>query len=121
MLNLIAFVPAEFYALLIAGAGLAFIVGARRLAGAAIVIVLAGIFLPVILAPLFDELPTWFLLALLVLLGLAMLRELFVFFLGRNATDHMVGILAADVVKKIVVVSFSMLGFVFKTLFRRAP
>lgn len=99
MRNLILFVPPELAALLIAAAGFAMILGARTLAGTLFAFALALVFLPVLLAPLFDVLPAWLLMGMLVFFGFGLMRALFNLFIGRNSTDHMVGILAADAVR----------------------
>ena len=57
MRGLVAFIPSDLFLVLLVGAGFAFIVGAKRLAGTAVVIVLAAIILPIVLEPLFDQLP----------------------------------------------------------------
>ncbi len=118
MRNLILFMPPEFAALLIMGAGLAMIVGARALASTLFISALALVFLPVLLAPLFDALPLWLLLALMVVFGLGLMRAVFNLLIGRQSTDHMVGILAADVVRIAFLSPFRLLGWIFRT-FRR--
>lgn len=93
MRNLIPFIPQELVVFMFVGAGLAMIVGARRIASGLLVTALAVIFMPVLLAPLFDALPGWLLLCVIVVFGLSLLRGLFVVVIGKNSTDHMVGIL----------------------------
>ena len=115
MRNLILFVPPEFAVLLIAGAGVALIFGARALAGTLFALGLALVLLPVLLAPLFDALPTWLLIALLVFFGLGLLRALFNLLIGTRSTDHMVGILAADTVRATLTLPFRLLARILRS------
>lgn len=119
MRNLILFVPQELVVFMIVGAGLAMIVGARRFAAGLLGAAFAIIFLPVLLAPLFDVLPGWLLIAFFVLFGLGMLRGLFELVIGKHSTDHMVGILAADVVRSMFLAPFRMIGWIVRLLLRR--
>jgi hypothetical protein len=119
MRNLIPFIPQEFVVFMIIGAGLALIVGARRIAMGLLGTAMAIIFLPVLLAPLFDALPGWLLVGLLVLFGLGMVRGLFELVIGRHSTDHMVGILAADVVRSMLLAPFRMVRWIVRLLLTR--
>src|SRR5437879_975133 len=119
MRSLVAFVPSEIYLVLLVVAGLAVIVGAKRLAGAVVLIVLAGTLLPVVLEPLFNQLAAWPLVLLLALLGFGVLRAIFALLLGKRATDHMVGILAADVIKKVLAAPFPVLRYLMRLLLPR--
>ncbi len=64
---------------------------------------LGGIVLSLILAPfvesLVGSLPSWISLLILVAVGIAIFRGIAALFLGQLAAAHMVGILAADVVR----------------------
>lgn len=99
MRNLLLLLPDEAIPLLFVAGALAIIVGARRTGGSLIVLSITLTVLPVLLAPLFDLLPTGVLMLLLVLtfIGLVfgMLRWLSVALIGQRATEHMVGTLAA--------------------------
>lgn len=119
MQTLLLLMPPELVVFMIVGAGLATIVGARRLAAVLMGSAMAVIFLPVLLAPLFDALPVWVLVVLLVYLFLVVLRALCALVIGKHSTDHMVGILAADVVRAAVFAPFRLLGWVLRALFRR--
>ena len=103
MKSLLVFLPSEAAPLIIAAAGIALIVGARRIAAGLFMLGLAIVVLPVVLEPLFAELPSWLLYLLLLALGLAALWALLTLplkaMLGQRAWDHMVGILAADAVR----------------------
>lgn len=105
--------------MLIAGAGMAMIAGARRLA---VGLLLAGaglLILPVVLEPVFGTLPVWLLAGLLGVFALTIARALFVLLIGERATEHMVGILAADVVRAGILAPFRMMGWLVRTLFSR--
>ena len=119
MRNLILFIPRELVVFVFAGAGLAMIVGARRTASGLLLAALAIIFLPVLLAPLFDALPGWLLLGLTVVSGASLLRGLFVVVIGKNSTDHMVGILAADVIRATLVAPFRLIAWLARRLLRQ--
>lgn len=118
MRNLILFVPPELAALLIAGAGLAMILGARALAGSLFGVAMALVFLPVLLAPLFDALPAWLLIGLLVFFSLGLIRAMSNVLIGKNSTDHMVGILAADAARFAVLAPFRLIAWVIRALLR---
>lgn len=87
--------------LVICGIGLATIFGLLR--GGAAFSLLGAVLLFALLGPFVEGiagvLPPWISLALLVVLGLTLLRGLAALVIGRRASDHMVGILAADVVR----------------------
>ena len=119
MRNLILFIPQELVVFMFVGAGLAMIVGARRIASGLLLAAMAVIFLPVLLAPLFDALPGWLLWGLLVVFGLSLLPGLFVVVIGKNSTDHMVGILAADVVRATLLAPFRFIGWLARRLLRQ--
>jgi hypothetical protein len=118
MRNLLFFIPPEFAVLMIVGAGLAMIVGARALAGGLLVGALALVFLPVILAPIFELLPAWVLLGLLVCFGFGIARALLELAIGKRAAEHTVGILAADVIRYSVVAPFRLLGWLLRLFIR---
>ena len=94
------------------------IVGARSLAATLLGTAMAIIFLPVLLAPLFDALPGWLLVVLLVFFALGMLRALFEMTIGKHSTDHMVGTLAADVVRTALLAPLRAIAWAIRTLLR---
>jgi|GEM_PF-1828471 len=98
---ILAFVPDEALALFIVLIGLALITGiinARRAFG-----LIGGIILLLVLTPflgaLVDALPGWLFLGLVFVLGMSLLRAVSNFVIGRGATNEMVGILAADLIR----------------------
>ena len=129
MRSLVAFLPIELLPLLISAGGLLFIIGARRLASAALMLAVAIAVLPVVLAPMFDLMPSWLLVLVMIglMIGLVMglLAWLSRALIGRRATEHMVGSLAADLVSATVVGGFRLVGKVLAGLWRlvkpRAP
>jgi len=90
MRNLILFLPPEFLIFMIIGAGLAMIVGAQRLAATLLGAAMALIFLPALLAPLFDAVPGWLLVILLAFFALRMLRALFEMIMGKGDVPRFV-------------------------------
>lgn len=115
---LLAFLPDQAMVLVFVGVGLALIVG--LISRQAAFNVIGGVILLLVLSPfidmLVDCLPTWMLLCLIVWVGLAMMRGLSNFVLGHRSTDHMVGILAADVVRGMFRIAFAPLRWVFRLL-----
>jgi len=97
------FLPDEAMVLVIALIGLGLIVGVLRPRSAGQL--LGGIVLMLILSPfiesLLSSLPWWINVLLLVGMAWAIIRGLSRFVLGARAADHMIGILAADVVRGI--------------------
>jgi len=57
------------------------------------------IFLPMVIEPALDMLPDWAFPFLEVFLWFSILGSLITLLIGKNAKDHMVGILAADFIK----------------------
>lgn len=113
MANLLLFLPEEALPLLIAAGGIAVILGARRLGGALVALAIGLAVLPVLLEPLFSAMPGPLLALVLVVLfagmAFALLRGFSKLMIGERATDHMVGTLAADVVRGTVVGSTRLL------------
>ena len=119
MRSLLMFIPPEFLVVMIAVAGLAMVAGARRLAVTLFSAAALMIFLPVLLAPLFDALPYWLLVVLMVFFGLSLVRTLFNLLIGKNSTDQMIGTLAADVVRALLLAPFRLLSWAAGAIFRR--
>lgn len=114
-----SFLPPETYVILIMLAGIAVMLGAKRVAATLGIIVACGIFLPVIIEPFLDLMPLWLLILVGVLAGLAMLRVISEVFIGKNSTDHAVGILAADGVKAGFRMIFWPVVWLVRVIFRR--
>lgn len=93
--------PDEFLILVIAAIALAVIIGLIRLRAALGILgalVLGIIFTPFI-AALFENLPPWVSVAVLFVFGLAICRAALELFIGKGASDHAVGGLAADAIR----------------------
>lgn len=119
MRNLLLLVPAEWTVFLIVGAGLAMIVGARRLAGGLLAGAIALAVLPALLAPLFEALPTWLLVAMLACFGFGVIRALLELSIGKRAADNTVGILAADVIRFSVLAPVRLAAWIVRLFLRR--
>jgi hypothetical protein len=119
---LLLLIPIELVSLLLVAGGLAMIVGARQLAGSLLCLTAALVFLPALLAPLFDAMPDallWPLLALFALvLLLALLRGASAMLIGRNATDTMVGELAARAVVGLLLFGARVISSIVRLPFR---
>lgn len=121
--------PDEVLPLVLALAGICFIIGARQLAVGMITFVLASIFLPPLLAPMVEMVPLWilylflaYLVFLLPFLAVSLLQTLVTPALGRRTASDMSGHLAADMTKVLLLAPFRLLGLVGRLLtylFRR--
>ena len=93
--------PDEALILVIAGVGLALVLGLIR--GRAAAGILGALVLGLLATPfieaLMDALPWWVSLLILAAVGMALLRSVAAIFLGERAASEMTGILAADVVR----------------------
>jgi ABC-type multidrug transport system fused ATPase/permease subunit len=80
--------------------------------------IVGGIILMLVMEPFFDALfaalPWWLTLLVSGFLLLSLLRSLFNLLLGSRATDHMVGILAADAVRLSLAGVFRLLFMPFR-------
>ena|SRR5437870_3135777 len=117
------FIPDSALVLVIAGVGLAVLLGIIR--GRQAASILGGIVLMLLLTPflesLFDALPLWLTLILTLAICFSILRCLAGFLLGSQAGDHMVGTLAADAVRfcfagflLLLSLPFRMLGWLLR-------
>ena len=118
MRNLAMFLPDELLPLLLVAAGLCLIVGLRSTAFALATLAIATPFVGVIVGTLLDQLPWFVVAAVLAFSVLSMARALSNLLIGRRSTDHMVGDLAADVVRFALKLPFRVLGWVGRLLWR---
>ena len=113
------FLPDEALPLIIVGVGLALILGfGRGVLGILGLLLLIPIVAPFVEA-LLGELPLWVSLLILAIVGLAIFRGLAGLLIGARAADHMMGILAADVVRLVVLFlffPFRLAGWVFRAI-----
>lgn len=114
-----SFLPPETYVILIMLAGIAMMLGAKRIAATLGIVVACGIFLPVLIEPLLDLMPLWLLILVGIVAGLAMLRAISEVLIGKNSTDHAVGTLAADGVKAGLKMIFLPVVWLVRAIFRR--
>ncbi len=123
MMTLLAWLPNEFMVLGIALIGLGLMVGlitgrrAASLLGFIFLLMISGPFIDVLLDTLFDLAPWWLLLLIGILLLFALLGALSRMLIGRRAADHMVGTLAADVVRFGFRMAFGLVALPFRLLF----
>lgn len=120
---LLMFLPDQAMVLVIAAIGLALMIGVLRLRSAGQI--LTGLILTLLLSPFIESfislMPTWINLLLLLGIGWELVRALFDFVLGPRAADHMIGILAADVIRGLfrtvwlaLTLPFRFLGWVLR-------
>lgn len=120
MFNLALLLPEELLPVLLVGAGLCLILGLRGLAAGLAVVAITAPFIGVIAGAVLDLLPWYFVVAVLVFAVLSMLRAGSNFLLGRAATDHVVGDLAADVVRFFIKLPFRLIGWAVHLVWRLA-
>lgn len=122
MKALLLLIPIELVSLLLVAGGLAMIVGARQLAGTLFGLTAVLVFLPALLAPLFDAMPDallWPLMALFALGAfLALLRAASAMLIGRSATDTMIGELAARAVVGLLRIGVRVVSLIVRLPFR---
>ncbi len=123
MMTLLTWLPNEFMVLGIVLIGFGLMVGlitlrrAAALLGFVIVLMVTGPFVDALLDTIHDLVPWWLLLPLGVLLVFSLLGALSRMLIGRRAADHMVGTLAADVVRFGFRMLFGLVALPFRLLF----
>ena len=123
MMTLLAWLPNEFIVLGIVLIGFGLMVGlingrrAAALLGFVFLLMVSGPFVDSLLDTLFDLAPWWLLLLLGILLTFSLLGVVSRVLIGRRAADHMVGILAADVVRFGFRMAFGLIALPFRLLF----
>ena len=120
MRNLILFIPQELVLFLFLGAGFAMIVGAKRIAMSLLGAAMAVIFLPVLLAPIFNALPGWLLTVVLIVSGLMLLCALFQMVFGKQTTDRFVGTLLVDMLRFLLLAPLAIRSLLTILLFLMA-
>lgn len=107
--------PDEAFPLVIAGCGLLVIVGLLRPRAA--VGIIGGVLLLLLATPFVEAmrslLPSWLLVVLGLVLAMAVVRGVAVMAIGPRAADHMIGSLAADVVRRVFCPLFMPIRLVF--------
>ncbi len=107
------FLPEEALPLVLAAAGIAYIVGARGIAFGLIAMVLAAIIVPVVLEPLFALLPMWVLLLLMVYIGLVTLQTVLVVLFGKHAGNEAFGHILAVFVLNLLTLPFHAMRWLY--------
>ena len=120
MRNLAMFIPDQLLPVLIVAGGLLIIIGSRARGMSLVTLAIATPLLGVLASIVFDLLPMWLVVVLLVFAAAAVLRGLFETLLGKGATEAMVGHLAADSLKFAVVLPFKLIASAVRALFRLA-
>ncbi len=120
MINLALVLPEELLPLLLAGAGLCLILGLRTLAISLAAVAITAPFVSVIAGAVLELLPWYAVIAVMVFAVLSMVRAASNLMLGRAATDHVVGDLAADVVRFVIKLPFRVVGWGARMLWRLA-
>ncbi len=117
------FIPDELLVLILIGTGIAFIVGARRLAASMFAFAVLSLVLPSLLAPNVESLPIWILLAILGYLiflipfvAVSIFQWLVSPALGKRTAAEMGGHLAADVARATLGAPFRLIGAVFRLI-----
>ena len=119
IVGLLAFLPTEFIPLLVAFAGLALIIGARKVASTILLVIAIMVVAPLLLEPLLMFVPDALMplmIFIVILLTIAFVMQLLI---GRDSWNETKGILAADVIRFIVLLPFRFFGLLFRTFFRR--
>lgn len=111
----ISFLPEEFIPVLLVSAGLAMILGARKIAGALILFVIISALLPTILAPILDVLPLWAVLVLGLVILLAISHEIMALFLGRKKATELLGNIIVGFVRGVLFFPFRVMRMLFSS------
>jgi len=123
MMTLLAWLPDRFMVLgivLIAFGVMVRLIDGRRAAsliGFIVLLMVTGPFIDSLLDALFDLTPWWLLLLFGILLVFALLGALSRLMIGRRATGHMVGTLAADVVRSGCRMLFGLIALPLRLVF----
>lgn len=117
MTSILAWMPEEAYPVILVFIGIALIIGlinrqkAFALVGLIILFALLGPFI----SRLFDSLPLWITLLLIVVLFLILARAVLNLLFGRRATDHFVG----ELMFAVFLMPFRFLAYMFRPRRRR--
>lgn len=121
--SLAIFVPDLWLPVILMGAGLAWIVGARKTARTMAIFTILSLILPPILAPLLQMVPTWalWLLALYVVLlvpfaAVSVLQALVAPALGQRTASEAAGRWAADIGRVMFTAPFKLVGALIRMI-----
>jgi len=108
IIEILAFLPQEALPALFVLGGMAMVFQLRGLAKTIFTMAALLVFLPVIIEPVLNMLPDWAFPFLQIFLWISMAGTVITLLIGRRAKDHMVGILAADFIKWLLLSPFVM-------------
>lgn len=115
--TLAVLIPDQWLPIILMGAGLAWILGARKVAGAMAIFAVLSLILPPLLAPMIQTIPRWLLWVLLIYLGLmipfaaiSVLQALVTPALGNRTASEAAGRWAADVGRIIFTAPFKLIS-----------
>jgi hypothetical protein len=106
------------YVLLMAAAGLLLVFGKRRMSASIAMLLLGGIFLPILSEPLFDAMPSW-VVTLVMLIGVIGMVGQVSSQVSAGRERGSGGIIIASFAMKLVLLPFRILAWLACLLFRR--
>lgn len=115
-------VPPEALLLLLVTAGILMIVGLKRQASGLILFVLSMAFLPVfepLIGAVTAAIPNWLLALILLAIAFAVVRAVSTLFLGKGASDHLMGTMAANMIKFSFFFPFRVCAALLRFLIKR--
>lgn len=125
MAKLIVWLPDSFMVIAIIAIAFGLVLGvltlrrALSLLGLVVLLLVSGPFVDALLDTLWSALPCWLMVPLGCIFALTLIRFLFRVVLGSRASDVMVGVLAADLVRWTLVLSCRAVRFPFRLCARR--
>lgn len=117
MRNLLPFIPSELFLVLLVGAGLAMVIGQRQWAATLVGVVLAGVFLPVLVEPLFDAMPSWLLVLLTGVLVAGLVHQAIRLLLGREVASQAIGHVVGHLLLTALAAPFRFASWIGRVLF----
>lgn len=115
-IEILAFIPQEAILPMVVLGGIAMALQLRGIASALFTMAALIIFLPMLLEPVLDMLPEWTFPFLEIFLCISIAGTVITLLIGKNAKDHMVGILAADFIKWLLFTPFTMAARIIRWL-----
>lgn len=97
----------------------AWILGARALAGIAMMVVITDVVLAPLLTPWIESLPLWAMVLMLIVFGVSILLGGLSMLFGREAIGHLTGTYLVRFFDLILIGPFRLLGWLFRVVARR--
>lgn len=116
VMPILAFLPPETIPVIAVAGGLALVIGLRSIAQILFTLCAIMIFLPIIIEPILDMLPEWALPLLIVIFWISVIGMVLKMLIGKGATEHLIGSLAADCIKWLLFLPFRTLRWLFRGL-----